>query len=143
MFTGPTDSAFLRVASPSGIRLQEARDRLVSVVDHVVDGIITVDDGGGVETVNPASPRLFGYAAAEMLGQHINILISGPGEGILSGLDSGEPKAAVASIAGTGREAVGRRKDGSLFPVDLAVSGFLRSGRQYFTGIISDISERK
>ena len=78
MFTGPTDSAFLRAASPSGIRLQEARDRLVSVVDHVVDGIITIDDGGRIETVNPAAERLFGYPAAEMLGQHINLLISGP-----------------------------------------------------------------
>ena len=84
MFTGPSDSAFLRAVSPSGIHLQEARDRLVSVVDHVVDGIITIDDGGRIETVNPAAERLFGYPAAEMLGQHINILISGPCEGTVN-----------------------------------------------------------
>ena len=143
MFTGPTDSAFLRAASPSGVRLQEARDRLVSVVDHVVDGIITIDDSGRIETVNPAAERLFGYPAAEMLGQHINILISGPCEGTLNGLDAGEPKTAIAAIDGTSCEALGRRKDGSLFAVDLAIGSFLRTGRQYFTGIIRDISERK
>jgi PAS domain S-box-containing protein len=142
MFTGPSDSAFLRAASPSGIHLQEARDRLVSVVDHVVDGIITIDDGGRIETVNPAAERLFGYPAAEMLGQHINLLFTGAPDSSAEGA-AGDRKLAVAAIAGTGREAIGRRKDSSLFPVDLAVSGFFRSGRQYFTGIIRDISERK
>lgn len=143
MFTSPTDSAFLRTSSPSGIRLQEARDRLDSVVDHVVDGIITVDDGGLIETVNPAAEKLFGYAAAELLGQHINVLISDPCDRAVDVGASHDRKMAVAEIAGTGREAVGRRKDGSLFPMDLAVSGFLRGRQQYLTGIIRDISERK
>ncbi len=143
MFTSPSDSAFLRTSSPSGIRLQEARDRLDSVVDHVVDGIITVDDGGLIETVNPAAEKLFGYAAAELLGQHIDLLISDPRDSAVDAGASHDRKMAVAEIAGTGREAVGRRKDGSLFPMDLAVSGFLRGGQQYLTGIIRDISERK
>src|SRR5580698_419723 len=103
MFTGPTDSAFLRVASPSGIRLQEARDRLESVVDHVVDGIITVDDGGLIETVNPADEKLFGYAAAELLGQHIDLLISDPCDSAVDVGASLDRKTAVAAIAGTGR----------------------------------------
>ena len=113
------------------------------MVDHVVDGIITIDDGGRIETVNPAAERLFGYPAAEMLGQHINILISVPFERTLNGLDAVQPKTAIAAIDGTSCEALGRRKDGSLFAVDLAIGSFLRTGRQYFTGIIRDISERK
>ena len=143
MFASPTDSSFLRAASPSGVRLQEVRDRLESVVDHVVDGIITIDDRGLIETVNPATERLFGYPAPELIGQHINQLISEPSNTATRPGTSGDLGSTVAEIAGTGREAVGRRKDGSRFPIDLAVSGFLRGGRQYLTGIVRDISERK
>ena len=143
MFTSPTDSSFLRAATPSAIRLQEVHDRLDSVVDNIVDGVITVDDAGLIETVNPAAETLFAYAAAELIGQPINLLISEPHSSPADAGGSKDLRTAVAEIAGTGREAVGRRKDGSLFPMDLAVSGFHRSGRQYLTGIIRDISERK
>jgi PAS domain S-box-containing protein len=144
MFTSPTDSSFLRAAtSPSSIRLKEAHDRLDSVVDHVVDGIITIDEGGLIETLNPAAEKLFGYSSAELLGRHVSLLVSAPRESGQNGEMTGELKVRVAEIAGTGREVVGRRRDNSIFPIDLAVSGFLRGGRQYFTGIIRDISERK
>jgi len=144
MFISPTDSSFLRTAaSPSSIRLQEAQDRLYSVVDHVVDGIITIDDRGLIETVNPAAEKLFGYAAAEMIGRNVNLLISEPccGQneaGVANDLETG-----VAKAVGTPREAVGRRQDGSVFPMDLAVSRFSLGGRQFLTGIIRDISDRK
>src|SRR5579862_6000735 len=130
MFISPTDSSFLRAAdSPSSIRLQEVRDRFESVVDHVIDGIITVDDAGLIEGVNPAAELIFGYPAPEMIGQHIDLLVPEP----FSEQNSGS----------SGREAVGRRKDGSVFAMDVAFSRFLRSGREYYTGIIRDISERK
>jgi PAS domain S-box-containing protein len=141
MFNSPTDSSFLRAAgSPSSIRLQEVRDRLDSVVEHVVDGIITIDEASGfIETINPAAEKLFGYTSAELIGRSITLLVEP-----CDGGNVGRPRQArVAEIAGTGREVLGRRKDGSIFPIDLAVSGFLHGGRQYLTGIIRDISERK
>jgi PAS domain S-box-containing protein len=144
MFSSPTDSSFLRAAaSQSSIRLKEVRDRLDSVVDYVVDGIITIDDGGLIETLNPAAEKLFNYSAAELIGRSVSLLVSAPPENGDKAEVADEPKIRVAEIAGTGREVVGRRKDGSIFPIDLAVSSFSRAGRQFFTGIIRDISERK
>jgi PAS domain S-box-containing protein len=145
MFSSPTDSSFLRAAaSQSSIRLKEVRDRLDSVVDYVVDGIITIDDGGLIETLNPSAEKLFGYTAAELIGRSVSLLVSAPPD---RGEDSDDvlpaPKVRLAEIAGTGREVVGRRKDDSIFPIDLAVSSFSRGGREFFTGIIRDISERK
>jgi PAS domain S-box-containing protein len=142
MLTSPSDSSFHRASSPSGIRLQEVRDRLESVVDHIGDGVITIDDRGLIDSVNAPAEQLFGYSAAEMLGQHINLVVThsddtpiGPGAAAITNT--------VSKIAGTGREAIGRRKDGTFFPVDLGVSDFWRGGRQFLTGIIRDISERK
>ncbi len=145
MFSSPTDSSFLRAAaSQSSIRLKEVRDRLDSVVDYVVDGIVTIDDGGLIETLNPSAEKLFGYTAAELIGRSVSLLVSAPPD---SGEDRDDvlpaPKARLAEIAGTGREVVGRRKNGEIFPIDLAVSSFSRGGREFFTGIIRDISERK
>ncbi|HXY37531.1 MAG TPA: PAS domain S-box protein [Planctomycetaceae bacterium] len=144
MFSSPTDSSFLRAAtSQSSIRLKEVHDRLDSVVDHVVDGIITIDDGGLIETLNPAAEKLFNYSAAELIGRSVSLLVSAPPESGLQTDAADDAKIRLAEIAGTGREVVGRRKDGSIFPIDLAVSSFSRGGREFFTGIIRDISERK
>src|SRR6202044_3955778 len=78
MFTSPSDSSFHRASSPSGIRLQAVRDRLESVVDYIGDGVITIDESGLIDSVNPAAEKLFGYPAAEMLGQHINLVVTDP-----------------------------------------------------------------
>jgi PAS domain S-box-containing protein len=141
MLTSPSDSSFHRASSPSGIHLQEVRDRLESIVDYIGDGVITIDDGGLIDSVNPAAEKLFGYAAAEMLGQHINLVITDPADAPIE--PGSNDFKTVSQIAGTGREAVGRRKDGTFFPIDLGISEFHRGGRQFLTGIIRDISERK
>jgi PAS domain S-box-containing protein len=144
MFTSPTDSSFLRAAaSQSSIRLKEFRERLDSVVDHVVDGIVTIDDSGLIEALNPAAEKLFSYSAKELIGRSVSLLVSAPGDSGDAAEPAADSKIRVAEVAGTGREVVGRRKDGSTFPIDLAVSSFSRGGRQFFTGIIRDISERK
>src|SRR5579864_1268015 len=105
MFTSPSDSSFHRASSPSGIRLQEVRDRFESVVDYIDDGIITIDDHGLIDSVNPAAEKLFGYSAAEMLGQHLDLVITDPDETSIEPGSNGF-KTSVAQIAGTGREAV-------------------------------------
>ena len=123
--------------------LAQAEERMRSVVNHVVDGIITIDDRGEVQSFNPAAERIFGYLGSEVIGRNVKMLMPEPYHGEHDGyvanyLDSGQAK-----IIGIGREVVGRRKDATTFPMDLAVSEFHLGQRRFFTGIVRDITERK
>ena len=124
-----------------GHRDQEARIR--SIVETAADGIIVIDERGIVESFNPAAERLFGYAANEILGRNLCVLMPSPYFEdhdcyIRNYLQTGERK-----IIGIGREVVGKRKDGATFPISLAVSEMRLGGERHFTGIIRDITDRK
>ena len=123
--------------------LRRAEERMRSIVDHVIDGIITIDEHGKVESLNPAAQRLFGYPASEVIGQNVKLLMPEPFHSEHDGYLANFLRTGVAKIIGIGREVVGRCKDGSTFPMDLAVSAFHIGQRRYFTGIVRDISERK
>jgi two-component system, LuxR family, sensor kinase FixL len=111
--------------------------------DTIVDGIIVIDARGRVQTMNPAAVRLIGYAQEEVQGHNIKMLMPAPyaqeHDGYLNNyLDTG-----VKKIISIGREVVGLRKDGSTFPMDLAVSEMVVDGQRMFTGIVRDVSPRK
>lgn len=111
---------------------QRSEEMLRSVVDHVIDGIITIDAKGTVESFNPAAEKLFGYRASEVIGQNVKMLMPEPYHGqhddyIRSYLSTGQAK-----IIGLGREVVGRRRDGSTFSMDLAVSEFHIGPQRFF-----------
>lgn len=121
----------------------EAGARLWAVLDAAVDAIITIDDNGIIDAVNPATESMFGYDSAEMLGNNVSMLMPDSHRHAHDGymrhyLDTGERR-----IIGIGREVEGRRKDGSLFPCDLAVSEFFLKGRRMFTGILRDVTDRR
>ena len=130
-----------RMAAEGALRVAEEKMR--SVVNHVVDGIISIDERGIVQSFNPAAERIFGYAAAEVLGKNVSMLMPEPyhreHDGYLANYHgTGQPK-----VIGIGREVEGRRSDGSTFPMELAVSGFRLGEGQFYTGIVRDITERK
>jgi PAS domain S-box-containing protein len=109
-------------------------DRIRSIVDNVVDGIVTFDENGIVESLNPAAERIFGYRADEVLGRSVRLLAA-PG-------DPTDWAAQARPDAGS-RETLGRRKDGAEFPMDLAVGGFHFQGRRAYTAVVRDITERR
>jgi PAS domain S-box-containing protein len=121
----------------------DAVERLRSVVNHVLDGIITIDSRGTVTTFNPAAERIFGFAASEVIGQNVKLLMPEPYHSQHDGYLTSYLQTGEAKIIGIGREVVWRRKDGSAFPLDLAVSEFRLGDECYFTGIVRDITERK
>lgn len=121
----------------------EAEERLRSIVDHVVDGIITIDDEGLVETFNPAAQRIFGYEPREVIGQNVRMLMPDPDRGRHDRYVADYLATGKARMMGSGREVTGLRKDGSTFPMELAISEFHLDGRKMFTGIVRDITDRK
>ena len=123
--------------------VQEAARKMRSVVDHVLDAIITIDERGTIESFNPAAERLFGYERPEVVGLNVRMLMPEPYHGQHDGYIANYLATGQAKVIGIGREVVGRRKDGSTFPMELAVGEFHLGGRRYFTGIVRDITERK
>jgi PAS domain S-box-containing protein len=126
---------------PSSPQAQAAK--LQALLESAVTAIITIDDRGLIESINPATERLFGYAANELVGENVKMLMPAPYKAehdgyIANYLSTGEKK-----IIGIGREVRGRRKDGTTFPLHLSVSEFSAEGRRYFTGMIHDLSDRK
>ncbi len=136
----PDDPSFAQLQAA----LQASEQISSAIVETAVNAIITIDADCIIETVNTSTERLFGYQRAELIGRNISILMPQPYRDrhdsyVQNYLDSG-----VKRIIGIGREVVGQRKDGTVFPIDLSVGeALLPSGRRIFTGIIRDITERK
>jgi PAS domain S-box-containing protein len=123
--------------------VREAAVRLKAIVDTAVDGIITIDESGVVESMNRAAERIFGYAVDEVVGGKVDVLMTDTDRGahdqhLNRYLSTGQKK-----IIGTVREVQGRRSDGSTFPMELSVSETRLGDRRIFTGIVRDITEYK
>ncbi|HEX8820240.1 MAG TPA: PAS domain S-box protein, partial [Archangium sp.] len=123
--------------------LRETTQRLQAILQTAVDGIITIDERGLIHSVNPATERLFGYAPAELLGQNIRILMPEPYRAEHDGYMDHYLRTGERKVIGIGREVRGRRKDGSVFPMELSVSETLLPQGRLFTGIVRDITARK
>ena len=122
---------------------RESEERLRAILQTAVEGIITIDEHGSIESVNPATERVFGWKAEELLGQNVRMLMPSPYREEHDQYLANYLRTGQARIIGVGREVVGQRKDGTLFPMDLAVSEVNLGDRRLFTGFIRDITERK
>lgn len=114
-----------------------------AIVETAVDGIITIDERGTVESCNPDAERMFGYHASELLGTNFETLLPASDRSQQEGCGSRDVFAGENNLIGVGREVVGQRKDGTTFPMELAVSEVRMRGRRIFTGIVRDISNRR
>ncbi|MGH7852392.1 MAG: response regulator, partial [Candidatus Binatia bacterium] len=121
----------------------EAAAHLKAIVETAVDGIITIDEHGAIESLNPAAEKIFGYAASEVTGKGIDLLMPDlpahfGGGGLASYLHNVDRE-----IAGSGRQTRGRRRDGSEFPVDFGLSETVMGEARFYTVLARDATARK
>ena len=122
---------------------EESANRMRAIVNTVVEGIIIIDDQGTVKNLNPAAARALGYDPEEVIGHNVKMLMPEPcrrgrDTDLATCLETGRSKA-----MGTRRETTGVRKDGSIFPMEFAVSEMEVAGRRMFTAVVRDITARK
>ena len=113
-----------------------------SIILSAVDAIVLIDERGRIETFNPAAERLFGYTEAEVLGGNVSLLMPEPYCSEHDGYLERYRATGERRIIGIGRDVIGRRRDGSTFPLHLSVGEANVDGERKFTGIIHDLSER-
>ncbi len=128
---------------PAEAALSDSETRAQAILATTVDAVVVIDHRGTVETLNPAAERMFGYAADEVVGQNVKILMPDPYSREHDGYLANYLRTGQKKIIGIGREVVGRRKDGTVFPMDLAVSEARVGEHRAFVGIVRDITERK
>lgn len=123
--------------------LRDSAVRIQTMFNTVGDGIITINEQGIVETMNPAAERIFGYEDTEVIGQSINMLMPEPHRTLHDQYLRRYCETGEAHIIGREREVEGRRKDGGTFPIDLLVSEMNLGSQRHFTAIMRDITARK
>jgi len=122
--------------------VQNSRNNLQAILDTVIDGIITIDSKGLIQSFNAAAINIFGYEPEEVVGQNVKVLMPDPYQSehdtyLNNHLDTGEKK-----VIGIGRLVSAKRKDGSIFPIELGVNDMIVNGKKMFVGIIRDPSKQ-
>ncbi|TWB50928.1 PAS domain-containing sensor histidine kinase [Nitrospirillum viridazoti] len=130
-----------RRAAEQALRNREAR--LASIIETIPDALIVIDGQGLIRSFSPAAQRLFGYAEAEVQGRNVSMLMPSPyreqhDQYIARYLATGEKR-----IIGVGRIVSGQRRDGTVFPMELAVGAVDLEGERLFTGFIHDLTEHQ
>jgi PAS domain S-box-containing protein len=132
-----------------GQQLREGEARLRVILKTAAEGIFILDDDGTIQMVNQAAERLFGYAAEELKGRNVKLLLPKEVQGLPRAdgsapvADAGISSIRLGRVNNRTQEAVGRRKDGSLFTLELSVSDVPVGERRLYTGIVRDVTERK
>lgn len=121
----------------------EIAKRLQAIIETAIDGIITIDDQGVMESVNRTAGEIFGYAPEELIGKKVNMLMNDHDRSRHDEYMHTYHKTGHAKIIGIGREVVGKKKDGNTFHFRLAVSEVVLSDRTIYTGVIHDVSDIK
>jgi len=125
------------------IKLNENESRLQTIMDSVIDGIITIDEGGIIESINPAAERIFGYKTEQLIGKNVTLIMPDSfrvahEDGRRRAKETGELR-----IIGQYLEVEGLKKDGLIFPLAIAINRMKLQDRYVFTGILRDITNQK
>ncbi|MDX1697363.1 MAG: response regulator, partial [Thiohalobacterales bacterium] len=123
--------------------LRERETLMRTIFENVVDGIITTNDEGFIESFNRAAENMFGYSAEEVVGRNVSILTPAPHRDRHCTYISNFLEGKESRIMGAGREVEGVRKDGSAFPIDIAITEMWIGEDRYFCSIMRDITERR
>jgi len=134
---------FFQISNPILKRIKDNETRLSGILNNVVDGIITIDTLGTIQTLNPAAARIFGYKVEEVIGRNVKMLMPEPYCSKHDDYLRHYQQTGEAKIIGVGREVTGRRRNGSTFPLHLAINELHISGEKMFTGIVRDITLQK
>jgi PAS domain S-box-containing protein len=124
-------------------RVSQAKERFRLVVEANINGLLVVDREGRIVLVNPALAGMFGYAREELVGQTLDMLLPEAGRSFHAGYFAAYLRDPEARPMGMGRELYGRRKDGSLFPIEISLSPFHENGELFVDAFVADISERR
>jgi PAS domain S-box-containing protein len=130
-----------RRAAEQAVRQSEALHR--AVLHTAVDAIITIDERGRIRSANPSAERMFGYTSREMHGRNVSMLMPEPDRSRHDDYMRAYLQTGKARIIGIGRDVTAQRKDGSTFPINLAVSEVREHDRRIFTGVVHDLTQRK
>jgi PAS domain S-box-containing protein len=123
--------------------LRESEARTAGIVSTAADAILTIDEFGTIETANPATERMLGYSVEELLGRDISVIMPEPHRSAHAGYLARYRETGEARLIGSPREVPARHKDGTVFPVRLAVGEMDLGGRRVFAGIVHDLSALK
>jgi PAS domain S-box-containing protein len=124
-------------------QLRERETRMRTIFENVVDGILTTNEQGIIESFNRAAEDMFGYSASEVTGKNVSMLTPATHQTRHDGYIGDYLKGRESKIIGTGREVEGMRKDGSTFPLDIAITEMWLGDDRHFCSIMRDITERK
>jgi len=129
-----------REAVAATLRQSEARMR--GVFDTVIDGLVIIDAEGTIDAFNPAAERIFGWSAAEVIGKNVRMLMPEPYRSEHDGYLADYQRTGRRKIIGIGRMVEGKRRDGSVFPLDLSVTPFELDHEVMFAGVTRDATDR-
>lgn len=131
------------VSERKAAELVNKDNRFRVLFETIVDAVVLINTQGTIQALNPAAVSLFGYQPIELQGQNVAILMPEPYTNEHDTFLNAYLRTGIKKVIGIGREAVGKRKDGTTFPVELTISEMDVDGEQMFTGVIRDITLRK
>jgi PAS domain S-box-containing protein len=125
-------------------RVRTSEDLYSAIVEGVTNGIITIDERRLVSSFNPTAEKIFGYGAAEVIGQNVNMLMPEVSHNAHDGYVASYLRTGAGKILGKGpRDVEGQRKDGTVFPMQLGINAVTVAERRLFVGVVEDLTARR